>query len=219
MRKVEQKIKSGQSGFTLVEVLIVAMLSSILLTGVVTLFTTASRTYSGEDIKASARQDARAAFDLIITELTMAGFNPTQSANFTAFTVSSPTAIGPTIQQSQLRIFMDIPDTVNLANNDVINTGSNEDITYRLNGTNLERITDFQTIDQTVITVIPNVTNLSFTYRDGNGVVTAVAADIRQIDVTMTVQASALDPRTGQRPKEIRLTTIVFPRNLLFMGT
>lgn len=209
MRKVEHKIKSGQSGFTLVEVLIVAMLSSILLTGVVTLFTTASRTYSGEDIKASARQDARAAFDLIITELTMAGFNPTQSAKFTAFTVSSPAPIGPTIDATQVRIFMDLPpDTINPADG-VITAGSNEDITYRLNGTDLQRNGQ---------TVIPNVTNLSFTYRDGDGNPTAVAADIRQIDVTMTVQASAPDPRTGQT-RSITLTTIVFPRNLLFMGT
>lgn len=209
MRKVEQKIKSGQSGFTLVELLIVIMISSLLLTGVVTLVTTAGRTYSGEDIKASARQDARAAFDLIITELTMAGFNPTQSANFTAFSVSSPAPIGPTIDATQVRIFMDLPpDTVNPADG-VITTGSNEDITYRLNGTDLQRNGQ---------TVIPNVTNLSFTYRDSNGVVTATAADIRQIDLTMTVQASAPDPRTGQI-RSIELTTIVFPRNLLFMGT
>lgn len=209
MQQAQWKIKSGQSGFTLVEVLIVTMLSSLLLTGVVMLFTTASRTYSGEDIKTGARQDARAAFDLMVTELTMAGFNPTQSANFTAFTVSSPTAIVPTIQASQLRIFMDLPpDTVNPADG-VITAGSNEDITYSLSGTNLQRNGQ---------TVIPNVTNLSFTYRDSNGVVTATAAGIRQIDVTMTVRASAPDPRTGQT-RSITLTTIVFPRNLLFMGT
>ncbi|HED00193.1 MAG TPA: prepilin-type N-terminal cleavage/methylation domain-containing protein [Proteobacteria bacterium] len=211
MQQAKWKIKSGHSGFTLVELLIVTMLSSLLLTGVVMLFTTASRTYSGEDIKASARQDARAAFDLMVTELTMAGFNPTQSANFTAFTVSSPAPIGPTIDATQIRIFMDLPpDAVNPADG-VITTGSNEDITYSLNGTDLQRNGQ---------TVIPNVTNLSFTYRDSNGVVTATAADIRQIDVTMTVQASAPDPRTpGQPAKEIILTTIVLPRNLLFMGT
>jgi prepilin-type N-terminal cleavage/methylation domain-containing protein len=211
VRKVEQKIKSGQSGFTLVEVLIVTMLASLLLTGVVMLFTTASRTYSGEDIKVSARQDARAAFDLMVTELTMAGFNPTQSANFTAFSVSSPTAIAPTMQASQFRIFMDLPanpaDVTTADGN--ITIGSNEDITYSLNGTDLQRN------GQVVIT---NVTNLRLTYRDSNGVVTATAADIRQIDVTMTVRASAPDPRTGQI-RSIELTTIVFPRNLLFMGT
>ncbi|MEW6327319.1 MAG: prepilin-type N-terminal cleavage/methylation domain-containing protein [Thermodesulfobacteriota bacterium] len=211
MRKVEQKIKSSQSGFTLVELLIVIMLSSLLLTGVVTLFTTAGRTYSGEDIKASARQDARAAFDLMITELTMAGFNPTQSANFTAFTVSNPAPIGPTIDATQLRIFMDLPanpaDVTTADGN--ITVSSNEDITYSLNGTDLQRNGQ---------TVIPNVTNLSFTYRDGDGNPTVIAADIRQIDVTMTVQASAPDPRTGQT-RSITLTTIVFPRNLLLAGT
>lgn len=211
MQQAKWKIKSGQSGFTLVELLIVTMLSSLLLTGVVMLFTTASRTYSGEDIKASARQDARAAFDLMITDLTMAGFNPTQSANFTAFAVSSPAPIGSTIDATQIRIFMDLPanpaDVTTADGN--ITIGSNEDITYSLNGTDLQRNGQ---------TVIPNVTNLSFTYRDSNGVVTATAADIRQIDVTMTVQASAPDPRTGNI-RSITLTTIVLPRNLLFMGT
>jgi len=208
VQQAKWKIKSGQSGFTLVELLIVIMISSLLLTGVVMLAATAGRTYSGEEIKASARQDARAAFDLMITDLTMAGFNPTQSANFTAFTVSSPAPIGPTIDATQLRIFMDLPpDTVNPADG-VITTGSNEDITYSLNGTDLQRNGQ---------TVIPNVTNLSFTYRDSNGVVTATAADIRQIDVTMTVQASAPDPRTGQT-RLITLTSIVLPRNLLFIG-
>ncbi len=222
MRSVFQRTMGGQRGFTLVELLIAVTISIVLMGGVVAIFTTANTTYSGESIKAGAREDARAAFDMMVTELAMAGFDPTQSTNFTAFSISSPAVVNPTIQASQVRIFMDLPTNptdVTTADG-TITIGSNEDLTYGLVGMNLQRNGQ---------TIIPNVTALSFTYRDANGAnlgdangavtATATAANIMEIDVSMTVQASAPDPRsppTAPRTASITLTSIVIPRNLLF---
>lgn len=200
-------------GFTLVELLIAIMIAGFLLAGATAMVASANRTYSGEDVKTGVRQDARAAFDLMITELTMAGFNPKQSANFTGFEVIAPVAVNPTMEASRIRFFMDLPsNSADLTTADgLITVGSSEDITYSLNGTDLQRNGQ---------TVIPNVTNLIFTYRDGSNppVVTGAAASVRQIDISLTVQSSAPDPRTGQK-KSINLTGIVFPRNLLYAGS
>lgn len=199
------------SGFTLVELLIAIMVSGFLLAGATALIASANRTYSGEDVKTGVRQDARAAFDLIITELTMAGFNPKQSPNFTGFEVIGPVAVNPTMEASRIRFFMDLPfNSADLTTADgLITVGSSEDITYSLNGSDLQRNGQ---------TVIPNVTSLSFIYRDGNGAVTGAAANVRQIDLSIAVQSSAPDLRTGQK-KSITLTGIVFPRNLLYAGS
>lgn len=215
---MRRRAKDGQRGFTLVELLIAVTISIVLMGGVVAIFTTANRTYSGESIKAGAREDARAAFDMMVTELAMAGFNPTLSTNFKAFSISSPATVNPTLQASQVRLFMDLPaNPTDVTTADgTITVGSTEDVAYGLSGTDLQRNGQ---------TIIPNVTALSFTYRDANGAnlgdangavtAAATAANIREIDVSMTVQASAADPRTGQTAS-ITLTSIAIPRNLLF---
>jgi hypothetical protein len=94
-----------------------------------------------------------------------------------------------------------------------------EVVTYSLNGTNLQRISNNSGITRIIGN---NVTGLTFLYRDsaylditpvGNGTLSlAVAESVRYIDVSITVQDERNDPLTGNAIQRT-LTRTVCRRN------
>jgi len=62
-------------------------------------------------------------------------------------------------------------------------------IRYNLTGTNLQR-----TANGVLDVLIGGVSNMSLTYRDSNGVVTATPANVANVAITLTTQPQAANP-------------------------
>lgn len=69
-------------GFTLVELLISLAISGIIMTGVYSAFKTQQDSYLEQEQVAEMQQNLRASIDYMTRDLRMAGFDPTQSGNF-----------------------------------------------------------------------------------------------------------------------------------------
>lgn len=70
----------GEGGFTLVELLVVMALGAIVMTGVMTTFTTQHKSYLVQDDVVEIQQNLRVAIDLISGDLRSAGYNPSGAA-------------------------------------------------------------------------------------------------------------------------------------------
>lgn len=216
------RLRVSSAGFTMVELLVTIAIISVMLAALAGLFSKLSISYTTEEVKAEAQQDLRATVDLMVRDIRMAGLDPTLSTIFGVVTATS-TEIGFTMDSNESGSI----DDADLANNIF------ERITYELNGNQL-----VQTLDKGIVgvedseTVIDNViippadpptpsvacTNVSlddnplFCYFDEDGNWTATPADIRQVEVTMTVQLPAGSKGTVTRRQNVRIQC----RNLWF---
>ncbi len=201
--------KIYNSGFTLIELLVVIAMISVMLAALVGLFTTLSKSYTTEEVRADAQQDVRAATDLMVRDIRMAGLDPTLSGNFGIEDATS----------TRIRFTMDTETALDAGdyNGSVDNTRF-ERITYELNVNQLNQILYETTASVSTQPVIDNVTALTFTYldEDGNTIAAPVSAanlpNIREIQLTMTVQLPAGLKGTVTRT----LNTRIQIRNLWF---
>lgn len=81
--------KNYQRGFTLIELLITVAVSGILMAGVYTAFKSQQDSYLAQEQVAEMQQNLRASIDYMTSELRMAGFDPSQSDNFSITDVRS----------------------------------------------------------------------------------------------------------------------------------
>jgi len=178
---------SGSSGFTLIELLIVMALGIILLTALTELLRTNSMLYSSKENTMIMTQDLRAATDIMIREIRMAGCNPTAAGGIGFQNDSSGTSIHFT---------MDTDGNGTIA--------SSEDITYsryQQNGIwSLGRITGGATG-----LVAEYINAVNFTYFNAAGTAyvagqfplnTANLANIYAVDITINAQTPRNDPIT-----------------------
>lgn len=80
--------KKIDSGFTLVELIVAVAVSGVIMTGVYSAFKTQQDSYLVQEQVAEVQQNLRASIDYMIKDLRMAGFDPTQSSNFSITDVS-----------------------------------------------------------------------------------------------------------------------------------
>lgn len=191
------------AGFTLVELLVALALTAFVLAAAGVAFQIGATTIRGGSDQADAQQNARWALERIVRDLRNAGYDPKATGgtnNFDAFL--NPTATSLTIQTDHNgNGFLDAPVGCDP-------TALTERVRYRLNGQQLLRSTD--PLNNTCeAAIIGGVTNLAFTYRDQNGNITATAADIRSVTVTLTVQSQS----GGTKPRSVTLTDQVRIRN------
>jgi prepilin-type N-terminal cleavage/methylation domain-containing protein len=67
---------AGAGGFTLIEVLIASVISTVVLIGLYQMYSANRTTYAKGEVKTNIQQNARAAVDLISRELRMIGYDP-----------------------------------------------------------------------------------------------------------------------------------------------
>jgi type IV pilus assembly protein PilW len=205
----------NKKGFTLVELLFAITIGLLLLSAIYVAVQSGQRSSVAIEAKTAAQQDVRAALDLMAMEIGMAsywrrtGINPWTSANKGIIEATS----------NVMRIQMDINDNGNVPDN-------NEDIRYEYVIAD-QRITrqsspgpaqpflgdDPASGRPRVVRVINNNVGIPvFRYFDGRGNETASIPDIRRVDITLAVEADAIDPNTGQRRRMIYSTSVI-PRN------
>jgi len=180
-------------GLTLIELMIVLVLSLLLMGTVYMTFQLQHNSGQAQTQVAATQQDIRAAMDVIAMDIMHAGLSRDPSGNIQGI----PTGTSGT---STLQLQMDYT-------NDGVTTGTDELVTYRLNNGNLERIDVNAGVTQILAR---NVTLLSFQYLGrtktnttqqidpGAGTLSqAQARAVRFIEVTVTKEGDTVDPQTG----------------------
>ncbi len=196
----------GQKGFTLVDMLVGLAMASVILFAVVSLFTTMGRSYTTQNVAADVQQVARAGVELMIQEIRMAGFNPIGSAttgivdNFdkaSGYHNTHDGKIAPT-DANNFAFTMDADmdgridhciDDDPVQCDDADDNIENELVAYRINAGALEKYRSASGKWEDLTE--DNVSDLRFTYYDGNGAVTTAVDAIRTVEISMTVQQPA----------------------------
>lgn len=119
MRMVASKARQGRPegrwGYTLVELLIVIFIMAVVAAAVYTLFARQQKTYTTQDMVAEMQQNARAAVDMMVRDLRMAGYDPNSTR---------PSGAGIVLAEAQtIRFTCDLDGNGNTS-------GPNENITY-----------------------------------------------------------------------------------------
>lgn len=165
-----------KNGFTLVELLITLLMSSVVVFSLYSVSKKQQDTYVAQDQVVAMQDNLRAAMLLPIKEIRMAGYDPTGTANATITTATSTT----------LRFSMDL-------NGDRDTNDSGEDITYSLYTADgiqkLGRKNPTQNMP-----VAEYITNLEFYYTMADGSQTLTPATLNNIRaVQMTVLAQTMN--------------------------
>ena len=172
LRKLFSKVNFGNQGFTVAEFLVAFALLSVMLAGMVKLFTLINRSYSTQNAAASAQQVVRNGIDIMTRNIRMAGFNPLKlsdvgiKSDFSADNIRFSFDLdsdGIVIDDEEIRFFFDEAD---------------QKLKKQKRGGNR-------------ITLIDNVTNLQFSYLDVNDQPTTDPAYIKTVVVSLTVREPA----------------------------
>ncbi len=186
-------LRKRSKGFTLIELLIAMALALVIITALSSAFLSQRKTYSVQEQISEMTQNVRAAMDMMSREIKMAGFNPT-GATFVAIPYNA----------SQLQIRADL-------NGDGDTSDANEDITYDIANNQIRRNTGGGPQP-----FAENIQSFTIQYLDVNGTATTTAADIRQVQITITARTAQPDPDypTNSGYRTHTLTSYVTPPNL-----
>lgn len=192
----------NNKGFTLIELMIAIVTSSLLVTAVYATHTTQQRTYHVQEQVAEMQQNLRAALFFITSEIRMAGYDPEGSDNFG---ITSALA-------GRLEFTVDLDEDGTL---DGARSKETIDIGFTNAVSSVHRDVDGNGIPDLVNNGIPNAVNISkqtdnaggyksfaeniqaleFLYLDSTGAVTAVNNDICSIQITILARARRLDQK------------------------
>jgi len=187
------KSKRGcDQGFTLLEVLVVILITSIVMAGVYSVYTSQQKSFLIQEDVAEMQQNLRAAMFTMVREIRLAGCNPTGKATAGIVTANANT----------IRVAMDISGNnpnVDPPDGDILDP--NEDLTYQLvdtdgDGTN-DSLARIRPGDVQPPPAASNIDAMNFVYLDGNGNVTADLTQIRSVQVTVVARTE--NPSVGFR--------------------
>jgi len=194
-KPMQNSTENSERGFTLIELLIAMAIALVVITSISSAFISQRKTYAVQEQITVMFQDARAAMDMISREVKMAGYDPTGAG-----------MVGIPYNATQLEVRADL-------NGDGDTSDTHEDITYTYDSTNKQ-------IDRNTgggaQPFAENIQSFTFQYYDTDANTTTTAADIRQIDITITARTSEPDPDYGQNSgyRTYTLSSYVTPPNL-----
>ncbi|MCH7915572.1 MAG: prepilin-type N-terminal cleavage/methylation domain-containing protein [Deltaproteobacteria bacterium] len=223
---------SGESGFTLTELLIGIVLSGIVIAGVYGFFVSQIKTYSLQEQLVEMQENARIAIDTIVMGLQNAGYDPTNSPfgfGITSSDFSSRCSALPLTTSNELYFTVDevqeSPTSI-IANNDTERFGFKLDSSGSLVAAAISgsdgSITGWDPIADNI-----DVLSFTYTYADGNTssgtndlpsniVVGRKFDDIRKVTISLTAKTNQIDPNyVGDGFRRLTLTAEVSPRNLV----
>ena len=185
-----------ERGFSLIELMAAIAISGIVLGAITATFISQSRSYNAQEQINGMQQAARAAMDMITREVRMAGYDPTD-AGISGIVVCNATTI-------QVRADVVVPA-------DGLTTGTNEDITYTFDDPNDQILRDADIL-------VENIDLADFDCLDSDGLPTAIAANVQQIQVTITAITAKSDPNYTSNGgyRTYTLKSLITPRNLAY---
>ena len=166
----ERKNEMNQKGITLIEILISLVVASIILAGAYRVLISESQVYTVQDAVAGIQNDARAAMEIMVSDLRMAGYD--KEGGGSTVVVSQPVSGGAhniTVQWEE-------------------NDTTVREVRYYLLGNQLMRAIYFNNAiaNDSPHVVLDGVSDLTFSY-DISGVIYIRA------DISLTLQANRLD--------------------------
>ena len=184
---------SGDEGFTLAEVVMALGIMLVVLTAIINLFTSLNRTYTTQNVAAGVQQVTRAGIDIMTRYIRMAGLNPL-NLNPIGIVQASP---------DMIRFKLDTDGDGTIA------TNTSEDMAYLLNG-NKQLIRQLNGDSYSNVSLVENVTDLTFRYLDNQDLETNELSAIRTVEVSLTVE----EPAGRDRVLSRTYATRVICRNL-----
>jgi len=213
MTSGEIRLKSD-SGFTLTELMVSLVISGVLMTAVYAVFNSQQKSYAVQDQLAAAHQNLRAAMNLMVKEIRMAGLDP----------LKDPTAGINQAEENKIvfKMRLDSNDDGKVDENDML-----KEITYSLydSGMDADLIKDDlgrKVGAGTNQPVAQNIDALDFVYLDEEGKRLEFPIlnlrDIRAVQITLVAKTSKPDPTFKQNGgfRTKTLTEQVVCRNLAF---
>jgi prepilin-type N-terminal cleavage/methylation domain-containing protein len=216
-------MNTNDRGFTLVELMIAMAVGMIVLGAVYALFTVQSKHLAIQEQLAELHQNARVAMDIMVREISMAGYNQT-----TATAVPRCTGTTTASNTPCTGITNAAANTISLvANNGNGNTTAgeanpSENIAYDRYHSETSPAGVYslgRTSNGSKQPVIEYLDLLSFSYHEANGNVTANLANIRRVKITIVTRTAKedpnyTDPTYGDHYRRYTLSSFAFPRNL-----
>jgi Tfp pilus assembly protein PilW len=196
----------SEGGFSLVEMMVATGLTMAVVGAAVALSTGVQTIYNVELEDAAVQQEARYALEQITRAIAAAGSDPYDVASADSCTADEP-GIDIDIdddsvnEDDAIRILADVnPPNGLLAGEDTCSSLEyGEDVTYALDaGARTITVTDPLRDGGNPVDMTDSVvSDLQFVYLDANRNVTTSAANIRYVQVALTVQSKARNPYTG----------------------
>ena len=193
------RITSRESGFTIVELLIYMVMFVIVLGSMYSIMISNTRSYSSQENRVEMTQDVRAAMNLMVREIRMAGCDPTGAGGIGFVNVADVDDYFDTDADS-IHFTMDIDADGVIATTEDINyylytpADGIQKIGRRTGGPSLQPLAE-------------NITGLDFLYRfadgdtgipdDTDGDDTNDLEDIRSVRISITGQTATQDAVTG----------------------
>ena len=199
MRHLSMVGGQPERGATLIELFITLTLLGIILAAVCSSFVSQRKVAAVQNQRSVLVQQAQAAMDLLTRELRRAGTNPTG----TAF----PSGTYPvTYSATQLEI------RANLDKSNDTTADTDEHLIYAYDSTN-KRIS--RNAGNGAQPLVENIRAFTFGYLDSAGNATTVSSAIRQLQISITTQTAAADPRdtTNNGYRTFTMTSLINLRN------
>lgn len=218
---MQNSAENSERGFTLIELLIAMVIALIVITSLANAFISQRKTYDVQEQITEMMQGARAALEMIGSEVRMAGYDPIESgaAGIVSATATSIRFTADTGGEHSDGVDNDGDGDIDEADEaDGVVDDSNEDITYSYDSPNLQIDRNTGGNNQPFA---ENIQSCSFLYFDSNGNAAATVADIRQIEITVTARTSKPDPnythpQYSDGYRRYTLTSYITPPNLAF---
>lgn len=204
--------RNRERGFSLMEVVVATGISSLLAAGVLQLLASTTRSYTNQQSRTDAVWVGRAAMDLMLREIRMAGY-PAKSTYGTA------TGLTPTNSNLVAAPFITTSSTSVVFDADLDNNGVVERVEYRLSGTTLQRSAVSKNSNgsvpaasyQTVATNVANGSTALFTYTTDPNSSVAAPGNTNSVKIVLKLQ-TAPDPQNRQR-QTYQFTGVAYRQN------
>jgi type IV pilus assembly protein PilW len=171
---------ADKQGFTLVELMVAMLMAVIFIAATITIVGQSSRTYRSQERVSDTQQDVRAALDMLVRDMRMAGYNPKLDVEAPAAGIIAATAT--TFEY-----------TADLDNSGAIEAGQQEDVLYTYDpDQHTLTLTRDVTADpdgtHPVEPIIDKVQNFQFTYLDADGDATTDPTQMVRFQITIACQ-------------------------------
>ena len=192
----------NERGFTLAEMLVVCALLGTVMAGVLSLVMVGQESATATANKVDALANARMGIDRVIEEIREAGYlpqgpqcptaptTPCPPYNYAFPAISAQTTTALTVQNDWNA---DNVIQVAVVTDPISGATRGEQVVYSFASGQLRR--QEIGVDGAAIPVAAGIISLTYTYLDQNNAVTATAANIRTVTVTLTTQQSAGQPQ------------------------
>lgn len=192
----------SQRGFSLTEMLVVCALIGIVMAGVLTLLMMGQQSATATSAKVDAQSNARIGIERMIEEIREAGYLPAGPTcptaptppcppfNYAFSAITAQSATGLTIQNDWNA---DNAIQTTSLTDPVSGATRGEQVIYSFASGQLLRRE--MGVDGAPIVLASGIISLAFTYLDQDNTVTATAANIRSVTITLTTQQSSGQPQ------------------------